>query len=689
MELVESSTGGPMLFCGLVLAMCAWWSLLPLGETIVKRLNPTLYDYLNREHRDKKLLPIIMMTVRLVLGTAITLPSCAHAALTTPWGLGQPMSISGQICVGSQVTVWAAELGPVRNWSTELFAHHIICLVVTANVVMSPPIHQIKPLYIFFASQLGDLGPGIISVMKMVGKRPHSSTFMYSLVLGWTSWIVSSKVGTALWSIGNALETPYRMGDWVWTFSLLFWAFYSLYVAHRNLKWLKVIEGDPLRPYSIVFAHRLTIPLSHLVLGAAFSTTLLSTFFVYGLYRTQALTPSDLTKLCFLGLLGAALGLTSAMGMRVVFPVKASQTDPWGRDLYLHYGMLIVAWWVYYGGGSTLDAGSSTILSALALNVPLFQSLAKMSYYISARDAATRFLPPDSEAEDEKPIPAAPAMAKLDKTAVKGHLGMARANLTIFLIAVGLLVCNVLNLSEAGVLAVGASLVSQLARSPGMIYDSLGDSTVATFLHALLTSVGVVLELSILVYEIAARQLRTDNTSFSGVVSDYALIGAAVAAGFASEFLFMRQRKSTKTSSRAAGTASKIATDVSKTVSDTSKAADDDSKMAITTSTTETPDVHRKKKGSFFNPMVFSIASVLFAQVLVAREVVQYSGAAELKDPGVGFVNFRDILTSGTMWSVVAAAGSMPMVLLKAMDIASARTYGGYVPETRQVELET
>ncbi|KPM34574.1 hypothetical protein AK830_g11998 [Neonectria ditissima] len=688
MELVDSPTGGPLLFCGFVLYTCAWWSLFPIVESIVQRINPALYEYLNREHRNKKLIPMIIMSMRLCLGFSITLPSCTYAALTTPWGLGQPLSAAGKICVGSQVTMWAAELGPVSSYSTELFVHHIICLLVTANVVMSPPIHQIKPLYIFFASQLGDLGTGMITVMKMSGMRPHSSTFMYGVVLSWTCWIVCSKVGTGLWSIGNALQTPYRMGDWVWTFCLLFWAFYSLFVAYRNLKWLKVIKKNPLRPYSIVCAHRVSVPLSHLVLGAAFSTALLSTFFVYGLYHTQALTPSDLTKLCFLGLLGVALGLTSAMGMRVVFPVKASQTDPWGRDLYLHYGMLIVAWWVYYGGGgSTSKDGRTTIMGALALNVPLFQALAKVSYYVSARDAATHFLPPDPEEEDEKPIPVAPAMARLDKKVVQGHLGMARANLTIFLITVSLLACDVLNLSEAGILAVGASLVSQLVRSPGMIYDSLNDSTVATFLHALLTSVGVVLELSILVYEIAARQLRGDNASYSEIVSDYALIGGVVAAGFASEFLFVRERR---TSSKAPSAASKVATDVSETAIDRAKVASDDSKTVDTTSTTTTPDVPHKKKGSsFFRPMTFSILSVSLAQVLVAREVLRYSGPMELKDPGVGFVNFRDLLTSGTVWAVVAAAGFMPMLLLKAMDIASARAYGYALLEPGQVELET
>ncbi|KAF7535128.1 hypothetical protein G7Z17_g13262 [Cylindrodendrum hubeiense] len=638
MEAYQSSTSGPLLFCGFIMSICGWWVLFPAFETGLRKINPTLYHRLNSEARAKKLLPMLMMSLRLVLGVLISFPSCSYAAVTTPWGVGQPLSRAGEICVASQSTVWVTELGMMRDYSIELFAHHIICLMVSTNVVLSPPIHQIKLLYILFASQLGDLGTGTIVVLKMTGIRPASSKLMYRVVLASTCMIVTSKVGNGLWSVGNALQSPYGVADWAWTFCILFWAIYSLYSAYRNLKWLQIIKGNPLRPYSIIYFNRVTVPMSHIFLGVAFGATLLSTLFIYGMNHTHAFTSSDLTKLPLLGLLGVVLGLTSSMGMRVLYPVKATQTDPWGRDLYLHYGMLIVAWWTYSASNSTPDIGRSTIMGALALNVPLFQTIAKVSYYYSVKDAATHFLPPDPEDEDEKPIPVAPAMARLEKTATKAHLGMARANLTIFLIAVGLLACNVLNLSEAGTLALGASLVSQLIRSPGMIYDSLSDSTVAPFLHAVLTSVGVVIELSILVYEISARQLRADDASSLAITLDYALIGATILAGFASELLFAGKEKASRPASK-----------------------------------TATPD-DRPKKTKILSPMVFSILCVFILQSIMAREVIRYSGPQVLQDPGVGFKNFRDILTSPKVWAVVTAAGSMPVLLLKVMDFKAGRS---------------
>ncbi|KAH7013524.1 hypothetical protein EDB80DRAFT_835630 [Ilyonectria destructans] len=638
METYPSSTSGPVLFCGFVLCICAWWSLFPAVEAGLRKINPTLYHRLDSESRTKKLLPMIMMAMRVVLGVLVTFPSCSYAALTTPWGVDKQLSRAGDICVASQLTVWATELGMIRDYSPELFVHHLVCLLVSINVVLSPPIHQIKMLYILFASQLGDLGPGTIVVLKMAGLRPDSSKVMYGVVLASTCWLVMSKVGTGFWSVGNALQSPYQIADWAWAFCVLFWALYSLFGAYRNLKWLKIVKSNPLRPYSIVCFNRVTVPTSHIFLGTAFGTTLLSTLFIYGMNHTEFLTSSDLTKLPFLGLLGVSLGLTSAMGMRAVYPVKASQTDPWGRDLYLHYGMLVVAGWTYSISSSTLDIGRSAILGALALNVPLFQTLAKVSYYYSIKDAATHFLPPDPEAEDEKPILVAPALAKLDKTATKAHLGVARANLTIFLISVALLACKVLNLTEAGTLALGASLISQLIRSPGMIYDSLSDSKVAPFLHALLTSVGVAIELSILVYELAARQLRSDNASYSGIISDYALVGAVIAAGFASEVLLAGKQKTRRPASKSA-------------------AAD-----------------ARPKKSQIMSPMVFSILCVFVTQCFMAKEVIRYSGPQVLQDPGVWFKNFRDILTSLKVWAAVVAAGSMPVVLFKALGFEAARS---------------
>ncbi|KAH7126221.1 hypothetical protein B0J13DRAFT_530773 [Dactylonectria estremocensis] len=644
METYPSSISGPLLFTIFVMCICVWWASFAFVESSLRKFCPALYHRLNTESRTKKLFPFIMMSMRVALGVLVTFPTCAYGAIFTPWGFGHKLDHVGGICVATQATVWATELSMMREYSPELFVHHIVCLLVLANVVLSPPIHQLKLLYILFATQLGDLGAGSVAVLKLIGKRPASSKTLYGVVLVSTTWLASSKTSTGFWAVGNSLQSPYRGGDWIWTFCLLFWAFYSLFGAYRNLKWLGVIKSNPLRPYSLVLFNRVNLPISHILLGGAFGVSLLSTIFMYGMNHTQTLTSSDLTTLSALGLLGVSLGLTSAMGMRVMYPVKASLTDPWGRDLYLHYGMLIVAWWSYSATQSEPTIDRSTMMSALALNVPIFQTIAKVSYSYSVRDAATHFMPPHHKDEDEKPIPVAPAMAKISKTAIKAHIGMARANLTIFLIAVALLACNVMDLPEAGTLALGASLVSQLMRSPGMIYDSLNESAVAPFLHALLTSIGIVIELSILVYQLAARQMSVGRTLLSSVVYDYALIGVTIAAGFASEYLLADKTKPSKP------------------------------KQNPTTSKESTALETRPKKGGLISPMVFSVSCAALAQGLMAYEVITYSGPQVLPEPGIAFTNFRGILTSPQAWMAAVLSTCLPIFLLKVLDFDSIRS---------------
>ncbi|KAH7161348.1 hypothetical protein EDB81DRAFT_755904 [Dactylonectria macrodidyma] len=649
METYDSSISGPLLFTMFVLCICAWWASFAFIESSMRKFCPALYHRLNNESRAKKLLPFIMMSMRLVLGVLVTFPTCAYGAIFTPWGFGQKLDHVGEICLATQATVWATELGMMRDYSPELFVHHIVCLLVLANIALSPPIHQLKLLFILFSTQLGDLGAGSIAVLKLVGKRPATSKTLYGAVIVSTIWASCSKVGTGFWAVSNSLQYPYRGCDWIWTFSLLFWASYTLFASYRNLKWIGIIKSHPLRPYSLVLFNRVTVPISHIFLGGAFGLSLMSTVFTYGMNHTQTLTSSDLTTLCGLSLLGVSLGFTSAVAMRVFYPVKASLTDPWGRDLYLHYGMLVVAWWTYSAtqGDPTVDG--STMMSALTLNMPLFQAIAKVSYSYSVRDAATHFMPPHPEDADEKPIPVAPAMAEISKTAIKAHIGVARTNLAIFLIGVALLACNVLDLPAAGTLTLGASLVSQLVRSPGMIYNSLNGSAVSSFLHALLTSIGIVIELSILVYQIAARQTRMGRTSLPSVVSDYALIGATVAAGFASEHLLADKKKTGKP-------APKSTTSEEPTTSEASRGSG-----------------MPPKKGGLISPMVFSVSCAALTQGFMLYEVIRYSGPQVLPDPGIGFKNFRDILTSPQVWISAVLAVCHPVLLLKAIDFDSIR----------------
>jgi hypothetical protein len=204
------------------------------------------------------------------------------------------------------------------------------------------------------------------------------------------------------------------------------------------------------------------------------------------------------------------------MVLKTLLPVTAVKTDPWGRDLYLQYARLMVGWWAYMGTVLLPNTSKSVFLSALAINAPLLQAIAKVSHHVSAHDAATRFLAPDSESDDEKPIPASPLMVRLPKSVMAGHMGMARANFTIFTISFALLACKYLDLTQASSLAAGTFLISQLLRSPCTIYESLKDSTIGTFTHAVLACASTVFEIYILVLT-AAQVWPTGSAGGRGV----------------------------------------------------------------------------------------------------------------------------------------------------------------------------
>ncbi|KAI5467785.1 hypothetical protein BGZ63DRAFT_336570, partial [Mariannaea sp. PMI_226] len=567
-----------------------WWFTYLAAEPIFLKVHPSLYNRLKEEGREKRLIPFILFFMRIFYGLLITFPTCTYAALTAPWGHGVPLNRAGEICMASQVTVWSTELGLLLPFSFELFLHHIVCLVVTANVVWSPAVHPIRPIYILFATQLGDLPPCGILLLKMTVR------------------------------------------DWIWVFCLLFWVAYCILTVYKNLRWLRVINSNPLRPYSLVVCDRLHVSTSRLVLGFGFGMTLLSTLFLYGLNLETPLTEPDLKALAVLGALGAAVGLTSAMGLRALLPVKAPQTEPWGRDIYLHYAMFIVGWWACSGTASAPGIDPTTLMASLALNVPLHQGVSKLSHYISAKDAATYYIWPDLEPSDEKPIPAAPAMAQLPEDIFKEHIGTSQASFTMYFISVALLSFDYLNSTEAGSLALGATLLSQLLRSPRMIYDSLTDTfSLAPFLHALLSCVGVVLGLIILIYDVSSRQNRIqDSANTSTSISWALMMGTTILAGFAVEFIL--KPKKTLWNKR--------------------------EKRELLTAKA------KKKRGGILSPSSLTCIALFNAQIIIGAEVIRYSGAEPEAKPGIGFANFMKILKSPTVWTAVMAAGIMPNLLL-------------------------
>ncbi|KAF5675957.1 hypothetical protein FHETE_2347 [Fusarium heterosporum] len=143
---------GPVLLSGFLLSSIVYSVVFVVVDSLFRRFAPSFYERLKLKDEVRALNPILLAMVRIAIGVTTTLPSCVQAARTTPWGVDQPLNTAGQVCVVSQLAVWSNELFPVRMYSQELFIHHILCLFSAANIILSPPMHQIKPLYMYYAS---------------------------------------------------------------------------------------------------------------------------------------------------------------------------------------------------------------------------------------------------------------------------------------------------------------------------------------------------------------------------------------------------------------------------------------------------------------------------------------------------------------------------------------------------------
>ncbi|KAH7275774.1 hypothetical protein B0J15DRAFT_383785 [Fusarium solani] len=464
---------GPAILCCFCMSSVAYWHVFVVVDYLLRKWAPDVYRRLEREDIIRKLNPYLVMIVRMVIGLFVSLPACVQAIHTTPWGVYQPLSTSGQVCVVSQLVVWSNELPVARLFSPELFVHHLLCLAATSNILISPPVHQIKPLYIYFASLVGDIGPGSVDVLD-----------------------------------------PFNLANWVWVLAVMLFGFYSLYSAFRNLKWLGVIRVHPVQ-YRVTYFCRFMVPVAHTMLGVACGLTLLSTMFLYGLYLDRPLRASEIGLISINGLVAAAIGLTGAIITGIALPYGSSRSNPWGSQ-YLQFGILLAGLWVHRITKLTDDVDRGTILSSTGVSLPLFQAIARVAHYYSAKDAVA--------ASDEK--------LHLDETPAKRHLQMMCESITVFLVSLALLASNILTVSEAGRLAVAACAMNQLRVCSNIIPLSHESSQGIT--RMLYTMSRIVVDHFVVASLVAARHIRPE-ASWADVASNYLLLGGTVAASLASK----------------------------------------------------------------------------------------------------------------------------------------------------------
>ncbi|EXK33356.1 hypothetical protein FOXG_19199 [Fusarium oxysporum f. sp. lycopersici 4287] len=500
---------GPVILSGFLMSSVVYWHVYFLVDYLLHKYAPTVHGRLKREDEIRKLMPLVITLVRMAFGLVVTLPSCIQAARTTPWGVDQPLNNAGKVCVVSQLAVWSNELPQARFYSMELFVHHILCLVATANIILSPPIHQIKPLYIYFGSLCGDIGPGFVMILRIAGHKLKTSKLLYNVSLGSTLLLIFCRIGGAFYTLTHVLTDPYNLADWVSALGILLFGSYSTYTTFQHLRRLEIIRVDPVG-YKVTCFCKFAVPISHSLLAVACSATLLSSLFLYGIYLGRPLRPGETHRLSLHGLIAVALGMTGALIARLAYPHNASRSDPWGR-LYVPFSTILTGMCISGIGTFTNYTDRNTVLASIGVSVPLFFSLARVAQYYAAKDVEA--------VRDAKLSPG--------NSVIRRHVEIALEHAVIFIILLGILIINLLSLPEAARLSIAACLVVQLRYHWNIV--PLAAANTHGLAGVLLAIVLIVLEPGFIAFATTGRFIRLES-SWSAIFQNYLLLGGTVMA---------------------------------------------------------------------------------------------------------------------------------------------------------------
>lgn len=229
-----------VVFGGTLIGSILYWIFHQALESSLSAISPTTYARLNKD-RMFGLHLCVTMAIRGFIGILITVPSCTIATLTTPWGYKQPLNNAGAVCVVSQAIPFMAELHLQVDTNAQLLIHHLISLMIVGNVVSFPEIHMMKPLYIFLASQFGDVTIALYKCFKAVGYKVHDSWIAFVLKLATTLILVLSKTAAAFYCASRVFTSPQLPVNWIWIFSMGFFSMYNVNVACFNLRYIGLL----------------------------------------------------------------------------------------------------------------------------------------------------------------------------------------------------------------------------------------------------------------------------------------------------------------------------------------------------------------------------------------------------------------------------------------------------------------
>ena len=305
-----------VVLAGFMLLFLLYWAIHRAVESLIRRFLPDLYEITNKpEERNRSLLPMVFMVLRILYGVCLTLPSCIYAGMTTSWKLGETVNAAGAVCIASQAVPWLGEIHLQMEMNTELMLHHLFCILIMSDLILEPTYLTVKPLYLYLASQLGDGAVATAKILRCAGFQIRESKLMWSLKFFSTNVLVWSKTVVAMYSMGRVFQIPSRLIDWFWVFCLIFFAAYTLLGAYNNLVYLGLVMESQEGPRGVTLRNGTWFPrFSMTMIIAALSAVLIKPL-VYALLLQHRMDATEHAVAWTESICSVVLGFLSVHGM--------------------------------------------------------------------------------------------------------------------------------------------------------------------------------------------------------------------------------------------------------------------------------------------------------------------------------------------------------------------------------------
>jgi hypothetical protein len=650
---MENAVQYQIVLGGFMAGTCLYWVLWPAIEYLIERILPEWYQE-NKEGRRRftLLFPVIMMTLRGLIGGLVIMPSCIIAARETPWETGQLMTTTGNICVISQVIPWTTELLPQYEISMEMFLHHLICTAVYFNIIMAPSIHMVTPLYLHTATQFGDVFTSFHKVMRCLGYRPSTSKILYANKLLQIVLLVCFKVSFTLYLMGRIIQTPDRMWDLIRVTCLFFFAAYTLKAVIVSFVFTRIVDQPTEGPIGLLFQGTgVFISRYNFGLAASAAAAIIFKVLFYAISLEHPIGAGEHVRAWTESIVSvSALCLLIKLGMvarRFLLNGKQVMDEGWYQsmkrgEMYLRFGSILVAFMIhgpYTGELISKHAGlsSQALSTATGFAFLVGDLFLRTVLWISVGEEVR--VPEENMSKDVK---AEKALPQTNPRAVSDHTVAARQ----------------LRMIWADVIIIFASIFLPNGFTK---FTKMETSYAMFFTHALVQ----VLDESASLFRKGGRapaansgSRRFSSLKFALAVGQNLLAFSAVCGQVCTEWKCSDREQEILWTALAVGLFSYLS---SRMVIPTKKHTKVKKSSAKSTPTGATPPpvttrnrVLRMLKAFFLSPEVYTGLGALLLQWLAFREWMKFNG--EQVESTVGFGNVKTVLASpyGVVGNVIA-----------------------------------